>query len=134
MNNLRHLPAILLGFGGLIVASALTWWALTFWPTVGNHYLSIAEAGRCLVFDSSLCRLATTLCGARHVALIIAYSPIVLWAGAATTFCGLTVIEAGGPTRRSRSLRSDLVGQRVQLPLDGSPHFRQGSIVEDTRN
>ena len=132
MNTLRHLPSTLIALGGLTVGSALIWWGLTFWPTVSNDYLSMTEAARCLVLDSSLCRLATSLCGARHAALVVAYSPVVLWAGAATAFCGLTVIEAGGRTGRLTPHSSDLVGQRVQLPIDGSPHLRQGPVVEDT--
>ncbi len=132
MSTLRPLSLALLALGGLSVGSALIWWGLTFWPPVGNQYLSMTEAGRCLVFDSSLCRLATSLCGARHAALVIAYSPIVLWAGAAATFCGLTVFEGGGAKGRSGPPRSDLVGQRVELPIDGRPHLRQGPIVEDT--
>ncbi len=131
MSTLRHLPSMLIVFGGLTVGSALIWWGLTFWPTVSNDYLSMTEAGRCLVLDSSLCRLATSLCGARHAAFILTYSPIILWSGAATTFLGLTVNEAGGASFRSRPPRSDLVGQRVQLPVDGGSHLRQGPIVED---
>ena len=132
MSTLRPLSLALLALGGLSVGSALIWWGLTFWPTVGNQYLSMTEAGRCLVFDSSLCRLPTSLCGARHAAFILTYSPIILWSGAATTFLGLTVNEAGGASFRSRPPRSDLVGQRVQLPVDGSTHLRQGPVVEDT--
>ena len=78
MSNLRHLSLPLLALGGMSVASALLWYGLTFWPPVGNQYLSLTEAGRCLVFDSSLCRLATTLCSARHAALVTTYSPILL--------------------------------------------------------
>lgn len=89
MTALRHLPAVLLGLGGATVAAALLWWGLTFWPTVSNDYLSVAEAGRCLVADSSLCRLATSLCGARHAVLVAAYSPAALWSGAAAAFGGL---------------------------------------------
>ena len=41
------------------------------------------------------------------------------------------VIAAGAATLRPRPPRSDLVGKRVQLPIDGSTHLRQGPIVED---
>ena len=71
------------------MGAALAWWGLTFWPPVSNDYLSVAEAGRCLVADSSLCRLATSLCGTRHAAPVAAYSPLVLWCGAAVAFCRL---------------------------------------------
>ncbi len=90
MSAPRHLPAALFALGGATVAAALLWWGLTFWPTVSNDYLSVAEAGRCLLADSSLCRLATSLCGARHVVLVAAtYSPAILWSGAAAAFGGL---------------------------------------------
>ncbi len=90
MNAARHLPAVLLALGGAATGSALVWWGLTYWPSVSNDYLSVAEAGRCLVADSSLCRLATSLCGTRHAVLVAAtYSPLVLWSGAAAAFGGL---------------------------------------------
>ena len=89
MTLARHLSAVLLAFGAALVASALVWWGLTFWPTVSNEYLSVTEAGRCLVADSGLCHLATSLCGARHAALVAAYSPVLLWFGAAAAFGGL---------------------------------------------
>ena len=89
MSAARHLPTILLAAGGTTVAAALAWWGLTFWPPISNDYLSVTEAGRCLMADSSLCRLATSLCGTRHVVLVAAYSPLLLWCGAAAAFCGL---------------------------------------------
>ena len=89
MSAARHLPAVLLAAGSTTVAAALAWWGLTFWTPVSNDYLSITEAGRCLVADSSLCRLATLLCGTRHATLGAAYSPLALWCGAAAAFCGL---------------------------------------------
>lgn len=89
MSAARHLPAVLLAAGAATVAAALAWWGLTFWPPVSNDYLSVTEAGRCLVADSSLCRLATSLCGTRHATLVAAYSPLALWCGAAAAFCGL---------------------------------------------
>ena len=73
----------------MAVGAAIAWWGLTFWPTVSNDYLSVTEAGRCLVADSSLCRLATSLCGTRHNALVAAYSPLALWCAATVAFCGL---------------------------------------------
>lgn len=73
----------LLALGSATVCAALAWWGVTFWPTVSSDYLSFTEAGRCLVADSSLCRLATSLCGTRHAALVAAYSPLALWIGTA---------------------------------------------------
>lgn len=89
MSGARHLSAVLLAAGGATVAAAVAWWGFTFWSPVSNDYLSVTEAGRCLVADSSLCRLTTSLCGTRHAALTAAYSPVALWCGAAAAFCGL---------------------------------------------
>ncbi len=90
MTGLRFAAPVALAFGLGAMALALAWWGLTYWPTYANGYLSGIEAGRCLVSDSSLCRLATSLCGARHAALVAAaYSPLALWAGTATACGGL---------------------------------------------
>ena len=85
----RHLSAVMLAGGGATVATALLWWTLSYWQVWTNDYLSVAESGRCLVADSSICRLATSLCSTRHAPLVAAYSPIALWAGVAIAFCGL---------------------------------------------
>ena len=95
MSAARHLPALLFAAGGGTVLASLGWWGLTFWPTVSNDYLSLAEASRCLVADTSICRLATSFCGARHVLLVATYSPLPLWVGLAAAFGGLCT-----PSRR----------------------------------
>ena len=89
MIPLHRWPALVSGLGLATMAMALAWWGVTFWPPVSNDYLSVAEAGRCLVADSSLCDLATSLCGARHAAVVSAYSPVALWLGTTVAFCGL---------------------------------------------
>lgn len=98
------LRIILLVLGCATVGTALAWWGVTFWPTVTNDYLSLAEAGRCMVADSSLCHLATSLCGTRHAASVSAYSPLSLWLGAAIACSGLwpaaqarTAVGSGPP-------------------------------------
>lgn len=95
MTLARRWPNVVLGLGLASVGAALAWWGVTFWPPVSNDYLSVAEAGRCLVFGSSLCELATALCGTRHAAIVAAYSPLALWLGAAVAFCGLWPASAG---------------------------------------
>lgn len=84
-----RLPTLLLAGGMAIVAGSLLWWTLSYWQVWSNDYLSVAESGRCLVADSSICRLATSLCTSRHVAAIAVYSPIALWAGVALTLSSL---------------------------------------------
>ena len=89
MSIAQRWPAFVSALGRATMAAALAWWGMTFWPPVSNAYLSVTEAGRCLVADTSLCGLATSLCGSRHAVFVAAYSPIALWLGAAASFCGL---------------------------------------------
>ena len=98
MTPARRWPALCLALGVATIGSALAWWGATFWPPVSNDYLSVMEAGRCLVADSSLCGLATSLCGARHAVVVAAYSPVVLWLGAAVAGCGLWPASTGSRT------------------------------------
>jgi hypothetical protein len=91
----RRIPIALIVGGAATIAAALLWWTLSYWQVWSNDYLSVAEASRCLVADSSICRLATSLCTGRHVGFIAIYSPVALWAGVALAFCGLL------PVRRS---------------------------------
>lgn len=90
----RARPLLLVG-GAAAVGAALVWWGLAFWTPVTNAYLSPGEAGRCLVADSSLCRLAMSLCSTRHIQIVTTYSPLVLWMGAAMAFVGLSLDGAG---------------------------------------
>ncbi len=89
MTLARRLPTLLLVTGTATVAGALSWWVLSYWQVWSNDYLSVAESGRCLVADSSICHLATSLCTGRHAALVAVYSPIALWAGVALTLSSL---------------------------------------------
>ena len=89
MSLAARVPPVCRTLGVATLGAALAWWAMTFWPPISNDYLSVAEAGRCLVADSSLCGLATSLCGTRHAIIVAAYSPLLLWLGAAVAFCGL---------------------------------------------
>lgn len=89
MTHAHRLPAILLGAGTATVAGALLWWMLSYWQVWANDYLSVAESGRCLVADSSICRLATSLCTSRHMTVIGVYSPAALWMGVALTLSSL---------------------------------------------
>jgi hypothetical protein len=82
-------PILFLAGGGAIIAAALLWWGLSYWEVYHNDYLSMLEASRCLVADSTICRLAASLCGARHIALVAVYSPVTLWIGMATACWGL---------------------------------------------
>ena len=82
-------PAVLFVGGAATLAGALVWWTLSYWQVWSNDYLSIAESSRCLVADSSICRLATSLCTGRHAAPVAVYSPVALWAGVAMTLASL---------------------------------------------
>ncbi len=89
MTLTRRLPTFLLAAGTATIAGALLWWVLSYWQVWTNDYLGVAESGRCLVSDSSICRLATSLCTTRHAAAIGVYSPAALWAGLALTLSSL---------------------------------------------
>ena len=80
---IRQPGRTLLGTGLLAVAAAVGWWGLSYGQVWHNDYISLPEASRCLVADSAICRLATSLCGARHAAGVAVYSPILFWIGLA---------------------------------------------------
>jgi hypothetical protein len=79
--------------GGLLVLSAVLWWALVFRTVVSYDYLSLPQATVCLGVSNGICELAMSLCSARirHWLDINWYSPNLLWVGMALAFAGLTV-------------------------------------------
>jgi hypothetical protein len=79
--------------GGVLVGSAVLWWALVFRTVVTYDYLSFPQATVCLGVSNSICELAMSLCSAkiRHWLNVNWYSPQLLWVGMALVFAGLTV-------------------------------------------
>lgn len=94
MTRLRLLPAAVLVAGLATTTGAVLWWGLTYWQVWFYEYLSLPQAGRCLVGDSTICRLAAALCTGQHRALVAVYSPLALWAGAVLSAVGLAVTTA----------------------------------------
>lgn len=78
--------------GGLLVLSAVAWWALVFRTVVAYDYLSLTQATVCLGLSNGICELAMSLCSAkiRHWLDIKWYSPNLLWVGLTLVFAGLT--------------------------------------------
>ena len=85
----RSISTVLLAAGATTVGIALVWWVLTFWQVWSYDYLPLAQAGKCLLAGSTICRLATALCTGQHRALVGVYSPVALWIGAAAFIAGL---------------------------------------------
>ena len=100
----RNAPAVFLGAGLLTTLGAVLWWGLTYWQVWTYEYLSLPQAGRCLVADSTICRLATALCTGQHRLIVSIYSPLTLWAGAVLIMGGLAARPATRPQSGSRGL------------------------------
>ncbi|MCC8953598.1 hypothetical protein H8B02_09075 [Bradyrhizobium sp. Pear77] len=64
------------------MAFAIVWWWITYQEVILYAYLSIPEAGRCLVGRSDICDLARSLCRGAHPVSIINYWWGTFWIGA----------------------------------------------------
>ena len=102
MTLVRLAPAAMLAAGVLTTFGAVLWWGLTYWQVWAYDYVSFPQAGKCLVADSTICRLAASLCTGQHRALVSIYSPVTLWAGALLLAGGLGVRQTLGPPTISR--------------------------------
>jgi len=94
MTRAVHIVALTRGLlcaGMLVVALAIVWWWLSFRDVYANAYLSLPEAGRCLLHDSAVCRLAASLCRSKHPLEIFGYSSTALWVGVAALFAGVAI-------------------------------------------
>jgi len=78
---MNHPTLALIALGGVTIGAALVWWWATFGDVVEYGYLSWTEAGRCLVRDSDICRLAKALCLGSHPRTLIAYWTSAFWLG-----------------------------------------------------
>ena len=75
--------------GAAVLALSVGWWWLTYEEVIGYGYIGLAEAGSCLVSESSICQLARALCRSDHPLAIIDYRSPMLWLGIATLSAGL---------------------------------------------
>jgi len=87
----------LFGGGLLVIAFAIAWWWLSYREVLAYDYLSLSQAGVCLVQDSVVCRLATSLCQSKHPFVLLTYTSTALWAG-------IAALCAGAATRSSRAV------------------------------
>ena len=87
-----------LAAGVATTAAALMWWGLTYWPVWSYDYLPLTQVGRCLVADSTICRLAASLCTGQHRTLVSIYSPMTLWVGGVLSIGGVIIRRAKGQT------------------------------------
>ena len=88
MSAVRTVSLAALSAGTAAVLAGIAWWAVSYWQVWTNSYLSLPQAGRCLVADSSICRLAAALCTGRHRSIAATYSPWLLWLGASALVGG----------------------------------------------
>ncbi|MGJ4856479.1 hypothetical protein AB4037_17325 [Labrys sp. KB_33_2] len=89
MSVLPLYPRILLILGVAIVTLSLLWWWITYRDVIGYNYLSLPDAGLCLVSNSDICQLAKSLCRGTHPLAIVAYWSASLWIGVAALCASL---------------------------------------------
>ncbi len=107
MSRARTFGIVALVAGACTLIGGIGWWAVSYWQVWANDYLSLPQASRCLLADSSICRLAAALCTGQHRSFAATYSPWIVWLGAAATLCGagpLALIPAPRRTDRVTNL------------------------------
>jgi hypothetical protein len=75
----RQTAAGLLAFGAVALAGAVAWWIDSFRLVLWYDYLSVPQAATCLVYESTICELAISLCNARHRFGVPGYSSNLAW-------------------------------------------------------
>lgn len=84
----------LIAAGTAIILLSVGWWWLTYADVIGYDYLSLPNAGTCLVSNTDICQLAKSLCRGAHPARIIAYWSASIWVGAAMLAASLVTSPA----------------------------------------
>ena len=90
------LSRMLLWAGLCMLAASIGWWWLTYEEVMGYGYLGIAEAGACLISETSTCQLARALCRSTHPLAIVDYRSPALWLGVATVSAGVLLSSQAG--------------------------------------
>jgi len=80
--------------GTIIVLFSIGWWWLTFSDVIGYNYLSLPNAGLCLVSNTDICQLAKSLCRGVHPLAIIGYWSASIWIGVAALCASLVTGRA----------------------------------------
>ena len=86
---MTRLPIAMLALGALVVAASAAWWWITYGDVIRYNYISVSEAGVCLLGDSEICRLARALCRGAHPVTIAAYRAATFWIGVAALSASL---------------------------------------------
>jgi len=90
---MTRLTFVLLAFGGLILIVAMGWWWITYGEVIRYGYLSMRQAGTCLVGNSDLCSLAKALCSGAHPRIFVAYWTGIFWVGVSILFASLVTLD-----------------------------------------
>ena len=62
----RWASLVLASTGLLTVIGSLGWWWMSYGDVYRYDYLTLGQAGFCLVGESEICRFAASLCRSRH--------------------------------------------------------------------
>lgn len=81
---MSRVSLLMFAAGGLVVSVSGLWWWVTYSDVIRYDYISLREAGVCLVGESTICHLARALCRGAHPVATIAYHAAAFWVGIAT--------------------------------------------------
>jgi len=81
---MSRVSLLMFAAGGLVVSVSGLWWWVTYSDVIAYDYISLREAGGCLVGESTICHLARALCRGAHPVAIVAYQAAAFWVGVAT--------------------------------------------------
>jgi len=94
---MSRLTLVMFVFGAAVVAGAIAWWWLTYGEVIGYGYLSLRDAGGCLLTSSDLCSLAKSLCFGAHPRQLYTYWTSAFWTGAGLVFAGFATLAPARP-------------------------------------
>ncbi|MGA2793980.1 MAG: hypothetical protein ABSE69_10670 [Roseiarcus sp.] len=98
---MQRLTRVLILFGVAATGLSVAWWWLTYRDVVGYAYLSAPNAGLCLVGESTICKLARSICRGAHPLDILEYWSPSFWLGVAAL--SLSLITGASVPRRAET-------------------------------
>jgi hypothetical protein len=87
----KRLASGLVLLGAAVMIAALGWWWLTYRDVIQFAYISVHEAGYCIVGETDICALARALCRGAHPLAIATYASLSLWLGFGLLCIGLVI-------------------------------------------